>query len=337
MEEKDTKAGESAKQMSMKSFLIIGVVALALGLVLCLPTMLASLSGNGATQSEDSASLGKGLEIAAIDTEDLSGGVAADVGDVQIGENAVTAYINNFRYAQGLQDDEKWGQWVFDAGYSMNGLRAETVDLFVNREIIRQAAASEGITVTDEEVDQRIAEARGEATDEQYAEALEQQGLDEASYRENVRIGILQERLAGAVAPSEDIDEKTLLEYVKMYYPDMVSEDADTLEGVDEEIVSSVREMLSQYNSAQGFSNWVEDYESNIDVVTHIMPEGLPYVVDLRPYEEAAYQAEAEAAATAETAGSGGLDKSGDSSGASAGAPVSEGAALDTTASEGGE
>lgn len=258
---------------------IIAVVALALSLIGC------------ADGGKGSSEVGSGHEIVPIDVTDLSGGVAAEVGEVQIGENAITAYINNFRYANGLQDETEWGQWIFDTGYSMDGLRSDTVEMFVNQELIRQACEQEGITVSDEEVDAKIAESRGDASDEEYAAALEEQGLDEAAYRENVRLGLLQEKLAEKVAGGDKVDDATVLEYLKLYFPNEVDQDATTLDGIDEERIKSVRELVEGFNSNQAFSQWMMDFRKKSDVVTYMMPEGLPYVVDLAPYEKAYYAA----------------------------------------------
>lgn len=265
----------------------IAGVAIVLGVILCGLLAFGCADTQGDTKG-DANVIGAGLKIAPIDPSDLTGGVAAEVGDVKIGENAITAYLNNFRYAEKLQDDQAWGQWIYDAGYSMDGLRADTVEYFVSQELVRQAASEEGISATDAEVDERIAEKRAEATDEEYVDALDQQGLDEVTYRENVRVGILQEKLLDKIVGENDVDESQLLEYLKLYYPDDTPQDLTSLEGVDEERIETVRNLLKTFNSSQAFSDWMQEYRDKIKVTTHMMPEGLPYVVDLMPFEEAA-------------------------------------------------
>lgn len=56
---------------------------------------------------------------------------------------------------------------------------------------------------------------------------------------------------------------------------------------------------MEQSNASQNFSTWFEEYRNNAEITVNPMPEGLPYAIDLTPYEEAAAQnAEGDAAAT---------------------------------------
>ena len=82
--------------------------------------------------------------------------------------------------------------------------------------------------------------------------------------------------------PDEDV-----LMLLKMYYPDQVPEDADSLEGIDEELVSYIREALASETKNSEFSNWMNAYREKIGVETTEMPEGLPYDIDLTPYQGA--------------------------------------------------
>ena len=55
---------------------------------------------------------------------------------------------------------------------------------------------------------------------------------------------------------------------------------------------------MEQSNASQNFSTWFEEYRNNAEITVNPMPEGLPYAIDLAPYEEAAQNAEGDAAAT---------------------------------------
>lgn len=64
---------------------------------------------------------------------------------------------------------------------------------------------------------------------------------------------------------------------------------------------------MEQSNASQNFSTWFEEYRNNAEITVNPMPEGLPYAIDLTPYEEAAAQnAEGDAAATEGTEETGG-------------------------------
>ena len=297
--------------------------------VLAISFALAGCANTGNEQTGVMA-IGSGAGVVAIDTGDLSSGVAAEVGDVEIGENAITAYLNNFRYSQGLQDDDDWGQWIFDAGYSIEGLRSDTVEYFVSQELVRQAAAQEGINVTDAEIDEAIADARGDSTEEEYASALDQQGVDEATYRDNVYIGLLQKKLKEKVGGGGEIDDETILEYLKLYYPDDVPEDATSLDGISEERIETVRELVAGFNANNNWTDWMTEFRNKVGVLTYMMPEGLPYAVDLGPYEEAAYAEEQAANGDSDS----GDASDSDSGSAGAEAPVSPDASLDSASSD---
>lgn len=56
---------------------------------------------------------------------------------------------------------------------------------------------------------------------------------------------------------------------------------------------------MQQSDSAQNFSTWFQEYRDAASIEINPMPEGLPYDIDLAPYEQAA----ADAAATEDTTG----------------------------------
>ena len=47
---------------------------------------------------------------------------------------------------------------------------------------------------------------------------------------------------------------------------------------------------MEQSSASQNFSTWFEEYRNNATIDIKPMPEGLPYDIDLAPYEEAAAQ-----------------------------------------------
>lgn len=277
----------------------------------------ACASGQNESSSKNpSFIVGTGTAVVTVDESDLSGGVCADVNDAQIGENAVTAYINNFRYAMGLQDDGDWGQWLFDNGYTMDGMRAETVDYFVNQELIRQAASLEGVSVDEAEVDKAVNDVRESLGDEEFENALDAQGQNEDNYRKEVRMTLLQTALQEKVAPAKEVTDSDLLEQLKYYYPDDVSADATTLDGIDQVKVDNVLQMMKSYNAQQAFSDWMLQYKEKSKVVTHMMPDGLPYVIDLAPFEAAANAAQNNASSSADPSSSDSASSSSASEGA---------------------
>ena len=99
-------------------------------------------------------------------------------------------------------------------------------------------------------------------------------------YRDSIRLGLQQQELAKKVAQDvEPVSDEQILSILKVYYPDEVAEDATTLKGVDEEVVSSIREALESNAVEQAYSEWMQNYEAQATIETTDMPEGLPYNV----------------------------------------------------------
>ena len=273
-EEPEAPARKPSSSASMADLVIVGILSVILGVLLCLPGMLGMTSGSEKSES-------------------ASGSVAATVNGTPISEEEITNYVMDFRTQQGLDSDDAWGEWMVGYGYTAEALRADTVDYFVNRELLKQAIAEQGVEVEDSQVDEYIASITEQVGGEEaFKEALEEEGLDLDTYRSEILFSLQQQALAEKVAPAGDeVDDAQVLEIVKMYFPDSVDEKATSLDGVDGEIVEQVRSMLKSSALQQAFSQWMEDYRSNANIVVVDMPESLPYAIDLAPYEEKAKQA----------------------------------------------
>ena len=152
----------------------------AASLVLCGTV---GLFGCGNNQSSDSGS---------VSVYDTSQGVAATVNDVEIGEAAVTNYMQNFRVSSGLAADADFAQWMVDNAYTPSDLRNDVIDYYVDQEVVRIAAAELGVSVSAEEVDAQVNNIRGYYEDEDaWTAALAAQGLTEQEYREMVEMSLL--------------------------------------------------------------------------------------------------------------------------------------------------
>lgn len=250
---------------STADFVIVSIFAVILGLLLCLPTFHGSSSSTGFDY-------------------DLSGGVAASINGVEVGENDVTAYITSFRMSQGLENDDAWGQWLVDSGYTPKMLRADVVDYFTTRELFVQAAKEQGIEVSQSDIDAQFASiAEQMGGEDALKEALEMQGASVESYKESIALGLLEEALINKVgSESEAASDDVVLEMMKMYFPDEVPEDTESLDGLDSSLVDSVRTWLKQ----QAFSDWMDQYREKAAITVNDMPEGLPYDIDISGYEK---------------------------------------------------
>ena len=225
-----------------------------------------------------------------IDTADVSGGVAASVNGVEIGENCITAYIESFREMQDLEDDDDWGTWVIESGYTIDGIRSDTLDMYVSQELIRQAAEQEGITVTEAAIEARVQEAMDEAEAEDgWDAALEEMGMSEEAYFYNVEVTLLQAALMEAVAADATAEDDDVLEYIQTYEEDY--EDVESLDEVDEDTVASYRSYADSLAQEEEFNTWMSDFQDASDIEEESLPDDVSYNIDLTEYEEAYYAA----------------------------------------------
>ena len=226
---------------------------------------------------------------------DLSGGVAATVNGVAIGENEVSEYIVTLRKQQGIEDESAWGSWLVANGLTPETLRSALLEQFVNQELVKLAIKEQGITVPSEDVDEyvnQIVEQQG--GEEAFAKVLEQQNATMETVRESVELGLAEQKLAEQIAGNVEVTDDEVLEMLKMY--GAADENAKSLEDIDEEMVQSFRDQIKSQKIGQPYQQWIAERRDKAEVKIENMPKGLPYDVDLAPYEEAA-KAEAAAAA----------------------------------------
>ena len=147
----------------------------------------------------------------------LTGGVAATVNGVDIPEDKVTTYIQDYRSQQGLTSEEDWANYMNSIGYTPETFREAIIDMYVTQELEAKAAADAGVEVAEDELAATIEKMRSNYdSDEAFDEALAAVGLTEETYRERVSQQMLEEKLEEAVIDEESAkaDEKTGLSYV---------------------------------------------------------------------------------------------------------------------------
>ncbi len=220
----------------------------------------------------------------ALETGDLSGGVAAVVGETQIGENAITSNIEQFRAASGLESDEAWGTYLAERGETPETLRASTLSTYVYQELVRQAAAQQGVEVSAADVDAAVSAARQSAgSDEAWRQSLADAGMSEQAYRSNTESSLLQKALVTKVAGDVSASDEDVLDYIATYTLDY--KDATSLSAIPDDVVQRYREVCDQSRQSKVLGDWMADFEKDVNVETHDMPQGLSYAIDMTPYE----------------------------------------------------
>jgi foldase protein PrsA len=94
-------------------------------------------------------------------------------------------------------------------------LKTRAVAFLVQRYQYRAEAEELGVTVSDADVDKRLAEIKKQAgwNDKQFRDALKREGLTEAEAREEIRDRILQERLYDKVTADIQVSEEEIQEH----------------------------------------------------------------------------------------------------------------------------
>lgn len=149
-----------------------------------------------------------------------TGGVAATVNGVEIKEDTITKYIQDFRTSSDLTTNDTWANWMNENSLDPSKVREQVIDYYVEQELTKQAAAEQSITVDSSEVDAQIENMKSNYSDDDaWKKALETAGITEDQYRESVENGLLQKALQEKVVTDDQtqVDDATLLTMLNSY------------------------------------------------------------------------------------------------------------------------
>ena len=232
----------------------IAKFACAVALAAACGSALVSCAGNTADASDEN-----------VDIYDTSEGVAATVNGTEIGEKAVTTYIQNFRTQGALEDDNDWGQWLVDNDYTVDDIRSQVIDYYASQQLLRQAAEENGVTANADDVNSQIETMRSYYnSDEERDEALKSVGMTEASYRSTLELSILENGLKEKVATVTEPSDEDMLQYAQMYASayDGAKKSSHILFASDDE--ATAQEVLDKINAGElDFAEAAKEYSQD--------------------------------------------------------------------------
>ena len=144
--------------------------------------------------------------------------VAATVNGTEIYEETITSDVEAFRKSYSLEDEDSWGEWMANYGYTPSTVREAMIDSYVETELIKQAAKENDVSADSSEVDSYLQQMKANySSDEAWNNALTSAGFTEETYKERIEESLLEQALMDKVTPLTDPDESTMLTYAQMY------------------------------------------------------------------------------------------------------------------------
>lgn len=222
----------------------VAVAAVAVVALLCV-WGLASGFGSGTQPGDASGADATG------DAWPSSGLVAAEVGEVSISEDAVAEEIMDLRQSLGLEDSDAWNDFLDTMGYEPEMLREQVITRRVNEVLIAEECEARGLDLSDEEIEAAFEEQKaGFVSSDAWSAYLENYGMDEVAFKEQLRANLLSERLQGALV-------------------------AQSTEGWDE--LDEAEREQAVLGGAEALNEWLSRRWDAGDISVQAMPEDVPY------------------------------------------------------------
>ncbi len=214
----------------------------------------------------------------------LPDGVAAIVNDVEIPEDRLNNYIEFYRSTLALEDEESWAQFINDGYGNTEGLRTFVLELFINQELVRQAAAANNITVTDEELQAKLQEEMASYSienEDDFWIFVTRSGISEDEYKALMENEILQGKIIDLANPKsayEDQMDELILEYIKSSYPARAN--IESLDEVSNELKENSKAYVIYYLNLDAYNKFMDKYIAMSDIQVGRAPSDLSYSAD---------------------------------------------------------
>lgn len=156
--------------------------------------------------------------LAACGNSASGGGTAATVNGVAISEDEVTNTIQNLRAQSNLEDEESWGTFLVSNEMTPQSVREQTINSFVDQELVKEGASQLGIAIDSTEIDTYVASMRANFdSDEAWNQALSQAGFTEDEYRKNIETSLMQQEINKHFQDEAKVEESDIDDAAKTY------------------------------------------------------------------------------------------------------------------------
>lgn len=148
-------------------------------------------------------------------------------------------------------------------------LSGAVIEELISRKLLAQEAKQRNVTVSDKEVNDEAERVRSLVGKEEFAKELKKNALTIKSFKENIRMGMLMDRLSAAIVPEDSISESELKSYyANSPHPFLNPEKVEvrfiqtTTEGEANDILREMKEKKT------GFDQMAKSLADNKNVVT---------------------------------------------------------------------
>ena len=204
-----------------------------------------------------------------------NGGVAATVNGVNIPEEKVTNTVQTVRAQSGLDSDDAWGTFLVQNNMTPESVREQIINSLIEQELVKEGAASLGITVDSTEIDTYVQSMKANFdSDDKWKEALTQAGFTEEEYRQSIESSLMQQQLGKYFEEKATVSDDDVLQSAKTYAPyyNGAKRSSHILIGVDnvndaaamEEARSKAQDIINRINSGEiSFEDAAKEYSTD--------------------------------------------------------------------------
>ncbi len=199
---------------------------------------------------------------------------AAKVDDSYITEDAVEAWIDQYRVTYGLDEDEDFASYLLSAGYNVSTFRQNAINQLALNAVIVKRGEELGVEISDEDIDAQIEAAKelyAFGDEETWVETLEALALTEDDLREQYKVNLYETAICAAEVEEQEASDDDVLSYINTYLLGTTQKHVYRIIFEDYDTASAVQAELAELAEAgqlttEVFSAYAIEYSTEEDV-----------------------------------------------------------------------